>query len=135
VVSIAAIAIEREEEEDSNPDRILRELTEAAEKDEVYQELIKSIYNDQAPTMYKSCKGHLMVDKGLVLLRQRIVIPQSKRKEVLQRLHASHQRIERTQCHARQMVYWPGITSDIKSMVEGCQACQRLRPSLGREPL
>jgi len=137
VLNIAAVTIECEEEdiEDRCPDRILRELTKAAENDEDYQSLIKSINEDRVPAMYKSCKGSLMVDHGLILFGQRIVIPRSKRKEVLQRLHASHQGIERTQQRARQTVYWPGITSDVKSMVESCEACQRLRPSQRKEPL
>jgi len=139
VLHVAATAIEREEANDKKnkgSDRILRELADAANKDANYQILITSILEDKAmPAGYKNCEGRLAVDQGLVLLGQRLIIPQAMRKNVLCRLHASHQGIERTQRRARQTVYWPGITSDIRSLIENCESCQRLRPSLCKEPL
>ena len=71
----------------------------------------------------------------LVLYRQRLLIPRPFRREVLRRLHASHQGINRTLRRARQTVYWPGLTSDVTSTVEACNPCQTHLPSLGKEPL
>ena len=63
------------------------------------------------------------------------MVPVQKRKEILTKLHASHQGIERTKQRARQIVYWPGINSDIKNTVEACTKCQEHQPSLQQEPL
>ncbi|QQP41372.1 Uncharacterized protein FKW44_015720, partial [Caligus rogercresseyi] len=46
-----------------------------------------------------------------------------------------HQGIEKTKRRARQTVYWPGYTNDIKTTVEACSSCQYYRSSLPQEPL
>ena len=79
--------------------------------------------------------GRRAVDEGLVLYGSRIVVPKNCRREVLERLHDSHQGIERTKRRARQSVYWPGINSDITNMVQACEACQERLPSLPKEPM
>ena len=76
------------------------------------------------------------MEDGLILLdSHRIVIPQAKRREILAKLHSSHQGIERTKRRARQTVYWPGINNDIQNVVEACNACQKHLPSLQKEPM
>jgi hypothetical protein len=141
VMQVAAVAIEREdksceEEPGTRADRVLREMREVAEKDESYKELIAAVQEGKKlPAGFKGNDGRFSVDDGLVLLGQRLVVPQALRKEVLKRLHASHQGIERTLRRARQTVFWPGITSDIKATVENCEACQVIRPSQCKEPL
>ena len=46
---------------------------------------------------YKKLQGQLTVEDGLILLdSHRIVIPKSKRQDVMVKLPASHQGIERT---------------------------------------
>jgi len=53
----------------------------------------------------------------------------------LERLHVAHQGIARTQQRARSAVYWPGISNDIRQMVERCEQCQERLPSLPKETL
>ena len=65
----------------------------------------------------------------------RVIIPASLRREVLHGLHASHQGQDRTLRRARQVVYWPGITSDIQNMIRSCPACAERLPSHAAEPL
>ena len=36
---------------------------------------------------------------------------------------------------ARQAIFWPGISNDIRVMVERCEACQTYRPKQKPEPL
>ena len=64
----------------------------------------------------------------------RIVVPREMRREVLKMMHAAHQGVTKTLRRARQTVWWPSITNDIKTMVEACYQCQELRPSQPREP-
>ena len=85
---------------------------------------------------FKQLKDQLTFEDELILLNShRIVVPAQKRKEILTKLHVSHQGIERTKQRARQIVYWPGINSDIKNTVEAYTKCQEHQPSLQQEPL
>ena len=80
-------------------------------------------------------KEELWTENKLVLKGNRIVIPAPMRQGVLKKLHVAHQGIERTLRRARQLVYWPGLTSDVKNMINSCDQCQMTLPSLGREPM
>ena len=84
---------------------------------------------------YWGVRDRLAVDDGLVVCGQRLVIPPSLRRATLERLHASHQGVERTKRRARQVVYWPFLDSDIANHVGACPACQQYLPSQQKEPL
>ena len=77
----------------------------------------------------------LSIDDGLVLYHGRIVVPQAARRDILKKLHSSHQGITRTKRRARQALYLPGMPNDIVLLVEGCQPCHQARPSLPKEPM
>ena len=135
VTMVASIAIEREGDFGYG-DPILKDIMEHAEKDQEYQDLARAIMEDkELPPGYKGSKLMLTVNDGCVLSGQRLVIPKALRKETLKRLHASHQGIERTLQRARKAVFWPGISNDIRSTVEACQACQTMLPSQRKEPM
>ena len=139
----AAMAIERECEgynDESLADPVLEEIRREGAKDDEYLAIIRHLRSESStlPSCISSYKGtidEICEDEGLLLFRQRLLIPRKLRKGILKKLHSSHQGIERTQRRARQTVFWPGITSDIKSTVEACQQCQRYRPSQVQEPL
>ena len=80
-------------------------------------------------------KNNLTVDKDIILCGSRIVIPLKLRKEMLSRLHASHQGIERTKRRARQTIYWPNIDNDITNTCKCCSKCQKYLPSNQKEPI
>ena len=77
----------------------------------------------------------LALDDGLIVYGPRLVIPVSLRRDVLTRLHKSHQGIERTKRRARLCVYWPGIDRDVTNVVSSCSRCRQLVPSHANEPL
>ena len=64
----------------------------------------------------------------MVLDARRIVIPASERPRVLQLLHAGHPGINKMQILARQLYFWPGITSDIANIARACHACVAILP-------
>jgi hypothetical protein len=80
-------------------------------------------------------KDELSEFDGLVVRGQRIVIPFSHRKYVLERIHDGHQGITKCRERAGVSVWWPGLNNEIKEMVGKCQFCLKHSPSQMREPL
>ncbi len=124
----------------SHADLLMKEVAEAAKNDEEYEMLASYLRSgkENIPKMlthYKSVIHELWVDDGIILLRQRLLIPYKMRKDVLKRLHGAHQGIDKTLRRARQAVYWLGMSSDIKSTVEACHKCQRYKLSQAKEPM
>jgi transposase InsO family protein len=125
-------------------DPALQGIYDAAEADLDYQLIMKTLLEDKdfgkiSPThparSYKSVWNELSVlDDLLVLDDSRIIVPVAMRKEILTLLHESHSGIVRTRKLAQQLYYWPAINADIKTMIDKCELCQRVRPSQS-EPL
>ncbi len=146
VARVHAAAIDHDLDEDrpvSNDlaDPILNELQTAAQADDEYKRLLDYLRSDtralpEGLRHYGQATSEMSITpEELILYRQRLLIPRSFRREVLKRLHAAHQGINRTLRRARQSVYWPGITNDVTSTVGSCEACQTHLPSLAKEPL
>ena len=147
IVAALCATITDDDDEDHRSGRlidpVLEDLHDAARNDEEYAALIQEIENDfrglnsAIPFVhqFKAIRHELTVEDGLVLYGPRIVIPAAKRKDTLERLHASHQGITRTQQRARLSVYWPGINHELRTMIEKCSPCQERLPSLPRETL
>ena len=84
---------------------------------------------------YYSERGVLSVLDGLVVKGVCIVIPASMKSEVLERLHESHQGLTRTRQRARNAVWWPSISQDLKSVSDGCVECKTREKAQNHEPL
>ena len=65
----------------------------------------------------------------------RLAIPQSMRKEVLDRIHEGHQGITKCRARAQDSVWWPRISADIHERVSSCRECLERQPSQKKEPL
>ena len=70
-----------------------------------------------------------MVD-GCLLWGERVIVPEKMRQDVLHMLHQGHLRVSRTQALAPLYVWYPGITSDVKSTVMDCAVGQETRNAL-----
>ena len=125
-------------------DPIIEEIAAAGKQDPVYTQLKTFLLNadeysrhnvPEAIRLYASQLDEMSIEGDVVLKGGRIVVPASLRRKVLGNLHASHMGKDATIRRARQSVWWPGLNSDIKSTVEGCEACQIRKPSLPKEPL
>ena len=95
-----------------------------------HRHLANSIVHD-----YWNYKNELSVEDGLLYKGDRLVIPVSQRKEFIKDLHVGHFGEEKTLLRARQLVFWPNLTEDIRSAVRSCTTCQADRPSLQKEPM
>lgn len=143
-VIMSNIAVISQEDAASNDiaDPILVELSDKAKKDESYQEIIDGIktgFSKKSAALqpYLKLQQELSIDGryGLVLRGNRVLVPREARQSVLQRLHSSHQGQVRTLRRARQCIFWPGMSSDIKNLVQSCEACQEHLSFQAKEPL
>ena len=75
---------------------------------------------------YTCVKNELCIIGKLVLRGDRIVIPQSFRKVVLELRHEGHQGVVKTKSirRLRTKVWWPKMDGDVERMGRGCYGCQ-----------
>ena len=83
---------------------------------------------------YHQFRNHLYSVDGVIMYKERIVIPPKLRQEVLNSLHAAHQGVTAMQARAESSIFWPGITADILSMRSNCSHCNRMAPSQPSAP-
>ncbi|XP_062593536.1 uncharacterized protein K02A2.6-like [Saccostrea cucullata] len=84
---------------------------------------------------YFSARSELSVWNGILMYRDRIVIPEALRPETLQDIHSGHLGLNKCRERARGAVWWPGISTDIERTVKSCEFCLVHQPKQNREPL
>ena len=85
---------------------------------------------------YWNYRGELhAIEDGLIFKAHHLVIPTSPRAEYLKDLHAGHLGEAKTLLRARETVFWPGISDDIRNAVKACDICQKHKPAQQKEPL
>lgn len=72
---------------------------------------------------FVNVKKSLSIENDLIMLGQRVVIPSSLRKSILEELHKTHLGISKTKSLSRSYVWWPKINLDIENMVLACKPC------------
>ena len=77
----------------------------------------------------------MSVEDGLVYSGQRLIIPEVYRKEYLDRVHAGHQGITKSQLRAKDSIYWPNMMADIERTVGDCAICLQNAKSTRKEPM
>lgn len=112
-----------------------RSVAEEQACDEVCQRLIRytregwpslaSLPAELKP--YWQERGTLSVCKGVLLKGSRLVVPQSLRSMVMKQLHEGHQGIVRCRARALESVWWPGLSSQLASIVTNCRVCAEYR--------
>ena len=114
-----------------------------SQKDSQIQDLIKTIASgfplskeSLPPSLqdFWKCRNDLYVIDEVVLYKNRIVIPKTLRKDVLQFLHSAHQGVSAMNERAKVEVYWPNITNDIQNIRDSCRDCSRIAPTQPKLP-
>lgn len=71
---------------------------------------------------------------GLVVLRNdRIVVPASYQRTILQKLHLAHCGIEKSKWAMTRDYYWPSCNAEVEAVVRACDRCRPLLPGLPTE--
>ena len=84
---------------------------------------------------YWNYRDELSVEDCLIVKGERIVIPASVTKEILEKLHAAHQGAEKMKLRARSAVFLNGINKDIDQTASHFTKCQEAQPRQTREDL
>ena len=116
-------------------------LQEATARDENLQRAMtytQQVWPERVPANlsgFRAAQSELSVSNGLLIYQNRVVIPESQQKEILEKLHESHQGLTKCRDNAKQTVWWPGLRADMSHIVENCQTCRENRPTQRSEPL
>ena len=86
-------------------------------------------------TPYRVCADELSIASNVILRGTRIVIPQALQDNATKLGHVGHQGIEKTKALLREKIWYPGMDSKVKTMIENCIACQAVGPDNPPEPM
>jgi transposase InsO family protein len=122
----------------------LQSIQTATAEDPVLQEVInltRSGWPDRERSVradirtYFASRSEYSVSHGLLLYRDRIVMPEGLRAETLDNIHSGHFGLNKCRARANTSVWWPGISRDIERIVQSCEFCREHRPNQKSEPL
>ena len=128
-------------------DPILVPLINAAKADSDYQLIVKALgevkFPKSLPTTHpgrqlSSDWSELSIDSdsGLIIRNgKQIYVPKSQRKSLLENLHAAHCGMDKTILRAKDLYFWRGMASEVKSLVHGCEVCRPFLASQPQQPL
>lgn len=121
-----------------------QQLQHAASDDPVFQLLRAVILNGwpskradvhQSLYSYYDIRDELTVQGDLVFKGQQLVVPAAMRKELMAVTHASHIGIEASIRRARDSLFWPRMTTELKEYITKCEVCLAHRSAQTKEPL
>ncbi len=79
-------------------------------------------------------RDSLRCSEGVIMYKDRIVIPSSLRNQIVQNLHSAHQGVSSMHSRAQTIVYWPGLAADLEEARDACRSCHRNAPSHAKLP-
>ncbi len=85
--------------------------------------------------LYFPYRDELTVQDSLILRGQRLIIPNSLRGDMKAKCHAGHLGINSTLRRARDILFWPGLSTDIREYVETCGVCASMPAKQPPEPV
>ena len=122
----------------------LEEIKEATANDSSLKELKDTTKSGWPETksrtpasiqVYWNVRGELSEVEGVILNNDRILVPTSMRKEMLQSIHQGHMGIEKSKRRARDVLYWPGMNSQISDIISRCTTCLEHQRQNTKEPM
>nr|XP_040573884.1 uncharacterized protein K02A2.6-like [Lepeophtheirus salmonis] len=113
-------------------DKRLRQIEDCTRKDPILAEVINYVnkgwpkYITDVENLlrpYYRYREDIYIWKGLIMYKERIIIPVELRREILDKLHDGHLGIVKTKMRAKSSVFWPGIGSQIEQLIDSCSKC------------
>ena len=125
-------------------DQKAEEIRQATKEDPQLQHLTAYIQSGW-PESRTSChpntltfwnfRDELSVIDNIILKGNKIFIPTTLRPKMLTKIHEGHWGIEKSIQRAREIIFWPGMTSSIKEAISSCPTCLTKSSSNPKEPL
>nr|XP_023665577.1 uncharacterized protein K02A2.6-like [Paramormyrops kingsleyae] len=124
--------------------RKLTEIKMETQKDDqlrMVEEFVKGGWPEYAKSIPSSIhsfykwKDFLSLSAGLLVLGNRLVIPKAMRQSILSRIHEGHQGLSKCRARAKETVWWPGISEDLRQKIETCKFCVENKRTQHKEPL
>ena len=125
-------------------DKKLEAIKNATENDQLFVTLANTILNGW-PEQRKHCppsitefwnhRDELTIINGIILRGQCLVIPHSLRPSMLESIHIGHMGMTKCIRRAKDIMFWPKMSSEIHEMVGNCSVCLERRDSNCKEPL
>ncbi|KAL9989578.1 hypothetical protein ACROYT_G004142 [Oculina patagonica] len=115
--------------------------TEADESLQVLKGVIQKGWPEQKSEVprvispYFNMRDEMSIQDGLIFRGERVVVPRASRSELLKRIHSSHLGVNGCLNRARECLYWPGMTADIKNYVSTCEACREYERGQPKETM
>ena len=122
----------------------LLNLQKATKEDEDMRQLMKIIFDgwpEERKTLTENMQDYfpfhdeLSVYNGLIFKAYTAVVPQEESQPIMQKINSSHAGIQSCIRRAREVVYWPRMSSDLESFIKECQTCQESSQNQQNEPL
>jgi len=121
-------------------DKLLIELTSAANSDNSYVELREALkkgdLSEEKFAAYRRFENDLHLDDDdLICYRARLLIPKQLRRQYLERLMGMHQGYGKLMARARKSIWWPELPAELKVAANSCESCEERGPSKPAEPV
>ena len=125
------------------PDQ-LQKIKQALAEDLVLTELRSTIHTgwpeqksqvSESVLAYYDVRDELTIQDSLVFKGPLLVIPSTLRKEMIELVHATHIGTEGCLRRARDVMYWPRMSTQLKDYVSKCDVCMSHRSQQSKEPI
>ena len=80
-------------------------------------------------------RDDITYEEGILYKGIRLIMPQSEQASTLKVLHMGHYAVDKMNLRARETVYWPGISEDIKVTYHKCEICAKFTRTQQKETL
>ena len=93
---------------------------------------------DECPVQirdYWNYREEISLHNGILFKSQRVIVPKAMRSEILSRIHSSHQGVASCLRKAKDIVFWPGMKSEVKALVERCPVCGEFQAKNASQPM
>ncbi|KAK9679874.1 Integrase zinc binding domain [Popillia japonica] len=84
---------------------------------------------------FAKIKNEVVIVDELLFFGNKLIVPLSLRAEMLSLLHEGHIGIEKTKMRARNIFYWPGLSTDIELFIKKCKTCEKTARKNHKEKL
>ncbi|BES91778.1 Reverse transcriptase (RNA-dependent DNA polymerase) [Nesidiocoris tenuis] len=86
-------------------------------------------------TPFWDFKDELMIQDGIIYRGNQVVIPKSLRREFIEKIHRCHLGQNASLRRARESLFWPQMSAEIKDRVKRCDVCQKFSISQTQTPM